>query len=117
MPTAVNQGFIAMICEKRLPNLYVLFWCHENLDHIKSISGGSTFSEISKKVFRPLSVVVPSERIVACYKGMSLSLYDRVVSNTRESAPLTSLRNTLLPKLISGQMRVRDAENFAGVVA
>ena len=51
VPTAVNQGFISMVCEKRLPNVFVLFWCYENLDHIKSISGGSTFAEISKKVF------------------------------------------------------------------
>ena len=29
VPTAVNQGFIAMVCEKRLPNIFVLFWCYE----------------------------------------------------------------------------------------
>ncbi len=34
LPTTINQGFIAMACEKRLPNLYVLFWCCENLDYI-----------------------------------------------------------------------------------
>ena len=32
VPTAVNQGFISMVCEKRLPNVFVLFWCYENLD-------------------------------------------------------------------------------------
>ena len=52
VPTAVNQGFIAMVCRKKLPNLYVLFWCYENLEHIKDISGGSTFAEINKKTFR-----------------------------------------------------------------
>ena len=109
MPTAVNQGFIAMICERRLPNLYVLFWCHENIEHIKGISGGSTFSEISKKTFRPLSVVVPSKGILRVYEDMGRSLYDRVVSNTRESALLLSLRDALLPKLISGEVRIRDA--------
>ena len=61
VPTAVNQGFIAMICRKRLPALYVLSWCYENLEYIKDISGGSTFAEISKKAFRPLPVVVPPE--------------------------------------------------------
>ena len=108
MPTAVNQGFIAMICERRLPNLYVLFWCHENIEHIKGISGGSTFSEISKKTFRPLAVVVPSKGILRVYENIGRSLYDRVVLNTRESALLLSLRDTLLPKLISGEIRLRD---------
>ena len=115
--TAVNQGFIAMVCRKRLPNLYVLCWCHENLDLIKDISGGSTFAEINKKAFRPLPLVVPSKSILGVYDGASRSLYDRVVSNTKESALLVFLRDMLLPKLVSGEMRLRDAEKFVGAIA
>ncbi len=110
VPTAVNQGFIAMVCRKRLPALYVLPWCYENLEHIKDISGGSTFAEISKKAFRPLPVVVPANRVLGEYDKASRSLHDRVVSNTRESALLVSLRDALLPKLVSGEIRLRDAE-------
>ena len=110
VPTAVNQGFIAMICRKRLPALYVLSWCYENLEHIKDISGGSTFAEISKKAFRPLPVVVPPNRVLGVYDAASRSLYDRVVSNGRESALLDSLRDALLPKLVSGELRVSAIE-------
>ena len=106
VPTAVNQGFIAMICQKRLPALYVLSWCYENLEHIKGVSSGSTFAEISKKAFRPLAVVVPPKKILGVYDEASRSLHDRVVSNTRESALLASLRDALLPKLVSGELRV-----------
>ena len=109
MPTAVNQGFIAMICERRLPNLYVLFWCHGNIEHMKGISGGSTFAEISKKAFRPLPVLVPSKKALQVYEDIGRSLYGRIVSNTREFALLASLRDTLLPKLLSGEIRLRDA--------
>ena len=112
VPTAVNQGFIAMICRKRLPALYVLSWCYENLEHIKNISGGSTFAEISKKAFRPLPVVVPPKTILGIYNEASRSLHERVVLNTRESALLASLRDTLLPRLISGDLRLRDADSF-----
>ena len=114
VPTAVNQGFIAMICRKRLPALYALSWCHENLEHIKDISGGSTFAEISKKTFRPLPVVVPSKWVLGVYDGASRSLHDRVVSNTRESALLASLRDALLPRLVSGELRVPGLEPASG---
>ena len=117
VPTAVNQGFIAMICRKRLPALYVLSWCHENLERMKDISGGSTFAEISKKAFRPLPVVVPANRVLRVYDQASRSLHDRVVSNTKESALLISLRDGLLPTLVSGALRVRDAEHLTGAVA
>ena len=106
VPTAINQGFIAMICRKRLSDLYVLFWCYENLDHIKGISGGSTFAEISKRVFRPIPVVVPPKRVLEAYEGVSRSLYDQIVSNARKRALLSAWRDTLLPRLVSGAVRL-----------
>ena len=110
VPTAVNQGFIAMICKKRLPNIYVLFWCYENLDYIKSISGGSTFAEISKKVFRSIHVTAPSEEVLTTYEDIVRPLYDRIVASTKESEPLAQARDLLLPKLIAGEICLRDAD-------
>ena len=116
VPTAINQGFIAMVCKKRLPNIYVLFWCYENLDYIKGISGGSTFAEISKKVFRPVPVTVPSKEVLAAYDDVVHPLYDRIVANSKECAPLTQTRDLLLPKLMSGNISLRDAERTVGAV-
>ncbi len=114
VPTAVNQGFIAMVCRGRLPNIYVLFWCHENIDYIKGISGGSTFAEISKKAFRPIPVVVPPKKTLTAYEGIVRPLYDRIVANERETVSLAQTRDLLLPKLMSGEIRLRDAEKIAG---
>ena len=116
VPTAVNQGFIAMICRRQLPGLYVFFWCQENLEHVKDISGGSTFAEISKKAFRPLPVVMPPKKTLEVYHEGFRSVYDRIVSNTRESALLVSLRDTLLVKLVSGKVRVRDAQKLTEAI-
>ncbi len=110
VPVAVNQGFIAMRCEQSLPNLYVLYWCNQNLGHIRKIAGGSTFAEISKRAFRPVPVLVPSEKVLGEWERLSRSLHDRLVANTTDTVALSSLRDTLLPKLISGEIRVADAE-------
>ena len=106
IPTAVNQGFIAMRCERRLPNLYVLYWCEQNLGYIGDIAGGSTFAEISKKTFRTVSVVVPSKAILGMYQRLTRPLYNLLVANVKEAATLAALRDTLLPKLISGEIRI-----------
>ncbi len=116
-PIAVNQGFIAMVCNKRLPNLFVLYWCHENLDHIKGISGGSTFAEISKKVFRPIPITVPSDEILRAYEHVVGSFYARVVSNTKNVTTLAQTRDLLLPKLVSGDIRLREAEKVVEAIA
>ena len=110
IPTAVNQGFIAMKCERRLPNLYVLYWCERNLGYIQDIAGGSTFAEISKKTFRAVSVIVPQRAILVMYERLSRPLHERLVINVKEAVALAALRDTLLPKLISGAIRVPDAE-------
>ena len=117
VPTAVNQGFIAMVCKRRLPNVFVLFWCFENLDYIKGISGGTTFAEISKKAFRPIPITVPPEEVLGAYEDAVRPLYDRIVANTKESVMLVQTRNLLLPKLISGEILVHEAEKAGEVVA
>ncbi len=109
VPTAVNQGFIAMVCEKRLSNVFVLFWCYETLRHIRGISGGSTFAEISKRTFRPIPVLVPPKGVRRKYDGAVRSLHDRMVANSKEAESLTHTRDVMLPKLVSGEVRLPTA--------
>ncbi|MXW36992.1 MAG: hypothetical protein F4Z65_01840 [Acidobacteria bacterium] len=116
VPTAVNQGFIAMICSKRLSNLYVLFWCSERIEYIQGISGGSTFAEISKKVFRPIPVTVPSEQVIGAFDRLVRPLYARVVANMKQSTVLSQVRDVLLPRLVSGAVRLPSVlvDHYAG---
>ncbi len=112
VPTAINQGFIAMKCDGSLPNVFVLFWCRENMDLILGNANGSTFQEISKGNFRPIPVVVPSEPILNAFREHTEPLYRHIVENERESHTLSQLRDTLLPKLISGDLRIAEAKRF-----
>ena len=114
VPTAINQGFIAMKCDGVLPNVFVLFWCHENMDIILGNANGSTFQEISKSNFRPIAVTVPPESLLNAFRERTNPLYWHIVENERESRSLTRLRDTLLPKLISGELRIKGADRFLG---
>lgn len=49
IPVAINQGYIAMLPGGKLPPLYLLMWCQQNMEEIKGQANGSTFMEISKK--------------------------------------------------------------------
>jgi len=109
VPTAINQGFIAMKCDGALPNVFVLLWCRENMDTIASNANGSTFLEISKSNFRPLRVVVPSNEVLTNFSKLAAPLYRQLAENEHESRTLAKLRDTLLPKLISGELRLKDA--------
>ncbi|WP_332408245.1 restriction endonuclease subunit S [Vibrio metschnikovii] len=105
---AINQGYIAMKCEKQLPPEFVIQWCVHRMDEIKQRASGSTFAEISKKSFKPISVVVPSEDTLNAYQKIVKPLYDAITSNARQNEQLSSLRDTLLPKLLSGELSISD---------
>src|SRR5262249_53566070 len=103
VPVAVNQGFIAMICDGRLPNHYVLHWARESMDVIVSRANGTTFLEISKFDFRTIDAVIPSPQVLKQFVDVLEPLHRQVVANLTEARPLAALRDTLLPKLISGE--------------
>ena len=112
VPIAINQGFIAMKCRKRLSAAYVWLWTAANIDSILENANGSTFQEISKTNFRPLPAIVPHQSIREIHDQCIRSLYNRIVKNERGSRTLAALRDALLPKLISGELRVKDAGMF-----
>jgi type I restriction enzyme S subunit len=112
VPVSVNQGIIAMICDRVLSNYFVLNWTEVNMDTIKGNASGTTFAEISKKNFRPIKVVVPTQEILAQFNFQVGPLYEMVIENEKEIKNLTTVRDTLLPKLISGELRIEDPEKF-----
>ena len=106
IPVAVNQGFIAMRCESRLSNVFVWLWTQANIDTILQYANGSTFQEISKRNFRPLGVAIPETDILSAFDKHARPLYKQIVKNQRESRTLAALRDGLLPKLVSGELRL-----------
>ncbi len=105
--TAINQGFIAMVCDGPLPPTYVLNWAFTSMDAIKAHASGTTFPEISKKNFRPLPVVLPTDDVIGAYHEAVDSLFDLLTSCVRESERLSAVRDYLLPRLLSGVVSVR----------
>ena len=111
MPVAINQGYIAMLPERTLPPLFMLFWCKHNMQSIKGHANGSTFMEISKKVFRSIPIVEPPKAIVEAFVDVVGDLFARLAENERQARTLVTLRDTLLPRLVSGQLRLPQTES------
>ena len=108
VPLAINQGYIAMLAGGLLPPLFMLFWCQQNMETIKGRANGSTFMEISKKAFRPIPALVPPPEVVAVFIDIAESMFARLVENEKQAQTLATLRDTLLPRLISGQLRLPE---------
>lgn len=106
IPVAINQGFIAMKCNDQASNYFMLNWCQTNMAEIESRATGTTFAEISKQNFRPISVVLPPKELMAAFTHKVAPLYKKISANLLQSRTLTTVRDTMLSKLLSGELRV-----------
>ena len=111
-PTAINQGYIALKPKSKISNYFLLNWCESHLNEIKNRASGTTFAEISKAAFRPIPAIAPSSEVMEKFHELTSPIYERALLASRETETLGKLRDTLLPKLISGELRVSDAEKF-----
>jgi type I restriction enzyme, S subunit len=111
--TAINQGLIAMKPKGRMSNLFLSLWTESALETIKSFANGSIFQEISKRNFRTIRLVRPAEPVLGAFDGLVRPMVQRIALQERRIQTLSDLRDTLLPRLISGKLRLPDAEKLA----
>jgi len=110
--TCANQSIVGVLGNKLLPSEYLYFWIRENIDELLASKTGGAQQHINKNNVNDLSVICPSPAVVDTYLRFSKPVFDRIRTNCFECKVLSVLRDTLLPKLISGELRVNDAEKF-----
>ena len=113
VPMAINQGYIAIPSAKHLSPEYTIYWLDNIMDDIKGMAGGTTFAEISKSAFKTIKLLIPSSDIITEFSRITRNHFDMVVQNTKEIDSLTNLRDTLLPKLISGELSLDDLPDLS----
>ena len=106
VPVAINQGYIAILDNKGYSKEFIYLWLKANMDVVHSFSNGSTFMEISKSAFKTLQLQIPPKQVTQDFQLIVEPLFNKIKSNNIQIRTLTALRDTLLPKLISGEVRV-----------
>ena len=103
---AINQGYIAFLPKAKLSNYFMYFWLKNNIQKIKDSANGSTFLEISKTAFRNIYIKQPNQLLHNKFQYEAMIILDKIRDNEAEIYNLTSLRDSLLPKLISGEIKI-----------
>jgi len=80
---------------------------------IEALGEGSTGqTELSRAVLGSLPIIFPSSKLISAYFDSAYTIQDKIEKNDQSSVVLASTRDTLLPKLISGEIRIPDAEKM-----
>jgi type I restriction enzyme S subunit len=107
--TIVSTGF-AVISPAAIPFTYMyLYSCTEDfVDYLISRATGSSYPAVTGKVFEENEILVPNKIALDSFNDIVEPMYLQSSSNTIENQTLTKLRDTLLPKLISGEVRLKE---------
>ncbi|BCJ37151.1 hypothetical protein Athai_46540 [Actinocatenispora thailandica] len=113
----VNQHIFKVIPHSGMPNWLVYELINLRMPEFRGIAAdkATTMGHIQRKHLDDL-VFVPNEDLSADLHGRLEPLWQRALTAEQESLALTELRDALLPKLMSGEIRVKDAERQVGEV-
>ena len=95
-----------------IPFLYYLFNQNDFQNHVYSHSNGSTVLHLSKDGIPSYKFCLPDVLLVSKFEKIIIPMFEKTNLNWQESIDITTIRDTLLPKLISGKIRVKEAEKI-----
>ena len=104
LEATTNQACCAMICNDFNKTLFLYLFLLFNQKEIENLASGSVQQNLSKDLIANLELVVPPIEIIENLPFKEI--YDKIANNYFEIEYLTNLRDTLLPKLMSGEIDV-----------
>lgn len=110
-PTSVNQGFITVQTRGSVPQMWLFHEMRYRVSEYLSWANGATFLELSRGNFKKLPVLLADDAAMQRFADSASTLHGLASRLTEENRTLAATRDALLPKLMSGEVRVRDAEN------
>ncbi|MDI3259361.1 MAG: restriction endonuclease subunit S [Sinobacteraceae bacterium] len=92
--------------------VYLAATAADNIDTLAHLADGAAYPAVRPDVVAATPIVRPSDEVFCRFSRAAGPLLAKIAHDERESRTLAALRDALLPKLISGELRVKDAERF-----
>ena len=106
-----NQQINAIVPKEGISVYYIYLLMQTLSETINKLGqSGSTIVNLNKTQFAKIPVTIPSEQVLCNFDTLCKPLFEMILSNQKENIRLTNLRDTLLPKLMSGELDVSDID-------
>ena len=107
---STNQGFKSIVPFEHIGTSFVYCFLKENLFRIESMASGSTFKEVSGSIMKGIPAIVPDSESLKQFSNICNSMFMEQKHRENEIHALEKVRDTLLPKLMSGEIDVSEVE-------
>lgn len=102
-----NQGFKSLVPIKA-GTCFLYLYLKENTKNIEALATGSTFKEASGSLMKSLNVLCPPKSVFDNFENLVFPYFSKQASLENEMAHLSRARDLLLPKLMSGELKIND---------
>ena len=101
-----NQGFKSVVPNSNVGTAFVYYFLKNALPTIESMASGSTFKEISGSAMRTVPAIIPDDESLQEFSDFCEPLFQQQRTLEAENRSLAELRDSLLPKLMSGELDI-----------
>ena len=112
----IHDGWLYFKNYQFINKNFLFFWLRKIADHLVHIADGSVQKNLNIALVSSQKIICPSADVLQAFEIIAGPLLGRVRENCIQARALTQLRDTLLPRLISGQLRLPEAEAMVAEV-
>jgi type I restriction enzyme S subunit len=115
LPARVNQHVAIIRANENIPSRYIHLHLlqRKTKEFLLGLNAGGSREAVTKVHIESVPIIRPSDAVLAAFKEITNSIYLRNEVFSRQERTLATLRDTLLPRLISGQLRLSEAQAVA----
>jgi len=107
-----NQSVVAIKPSTSLGTEYVFLWVKSNIDLLINCQTGGAQQHVNKNDVNNMPLLLPPPSVLERFSDMAAPVFKKITEGLFEQESLSSIRDLLLPRLISGELRVPDAERM-----
>ena len=105
-----NQGFKSVVPYPEIGTAFVYYYLKNNLEIIEGMASGSTFKEVSGSIMKSVPAFIPDSDALARFNDFCAPVFSEQRHLEQQNIKLSALRDTLLPRLMSGELDVSNLD-------
>ena len=107
--TCIHDGWLYFPSSK-FSNEYLYLYFKHIRDNLVALGNGSVFTNLKTDILKNYPTNLPTDEVLNEFDKIMKPIFSMILSTTRESKRLTEIRDTLLPRLMSGELDVSDLD-------
>lgn len=110
----INEHVFRVRIEKPFCQVFLYYWLWSDavMHELKHRGGKAAIPGINQSDVKDLKLILPNEKILKRFEDITTPIVDEIFYNSKQAQILAKIRDALLPKLISGEIRLREAESI-----